>query len=171
MLLSAHTRLVRVRRWGLVIEGVTKPSRGCLIHLPCPPPQEELGRLVSCHRHTPGQTGREEVRGCEIQSQPLSTSPQGAYGPQCHVPCRAHSQRSMSPYPHSPLVPFINKKTEAQNGSAAYQGYSQGELEAGLGAESLVLASTSPTSDARSSLYSREAWKKKELGWGLGTQL
>ena len=27
-----------------------------------------------------------------------------------------------------------------------------------------------PTSDARSSLYSREAWKKKELGWGLGTQ-
>lgn len=170
MLFSAHTRLVWVRRWGPVIEGVTKPSRDCLIHLPCPPPQEELGRLVSCHRHTRGQRGREEVRGCKIQSRPLSTSAQEAHGPQCHMPRRAHSQCSMSPYPHGPLVPFINKKIEAQDSSAAYQGYSQGELEAGLGAESHVLASTSPTSDAPSSVYSREAWKKKELGWGLGTQ-
>lgn len=83
------------------------------------------------------------------------------------MPRQAHSQRSMCLYPHGRLVPYINKKTEAQDGSAAYQGYSQGEL----GAESHVLTSTHPNSDAHSSLYAREAWKKKELGWGLGTQL
>lgn len=87
------------------------------------------------------------------------------------MPRWARSQCSMCLYPHGPLVPFINKKTEAQDGSATYQGYSKGELEAGLGAESHVLASTCPNSDARSSLYARGAWKKKELGWGLGTQL